>query len=58
MMQQHRHTPSALPDVFIRREEDDRPGVARVQQQTDDFIKVGGLVVVRDLQRLSDADST
>ena len=46
------------PDVLIRGEQDDRSGVASVQQQADDFIEVGGFVVVRDLQRLSDTDST
>jgi len=48
----------SLPDVFIRGEQDDRSGVASVQQQTDDFIKVRGFVVMRDLQGLSNADST
>lgn len=48
----------SLPDVFIGGEQDDRPGVPSVQQLADDFIEVGGFVVVRDLQGLSDADST
>lgn len=47
-----------LPDVLIRGKQDDSPGVASVQQQTDDFIKVGGFVVMRDLQGLSYTDPT
>lgn len=52
------HEVCSLPDVLIRGEQDDCPGVASVQQQTDDFIEVGEFVVMRDLQRLSDTDST
>lgn len=47
-----------LPDVLVRGEQNHGSGVAGVQQLTDDFVKVGGFVVVGDLQRLSDADST
>lgn len=46
------------PDVFIGGKEHDGASVAGVQQQADDFVEVGRFVLVRDLQRLSDADST
>lgn len=49
---------SSLPNVFIVSENDDRPGVASLQQLPDDLVKIGLLVVVRDLQGLCDADST
>lgn len=47
-----------LPDVLVVGKQDHSTGVASVQQQADDFVKVGGFVVVRDLQRLSDTDAT
>lgn len=46
------------PDVFVGGEEHDGASVAGVQQQADDFVEVRRFVLVRDLQRLSDADST
>lgn len=47
-----------LPDIFIGGEQEDRPGIPSVQQLADDFIEVGGFVVMRDLQRLRNTDPT
>lgn len=45
------------PDVFLGGEEDDGASLPGVQQEVDDLVKVGGVRVDRDLQRLGDADS-
>ena len=49
---------SGSPDVLVGGEEDDGPGVPRVQQQTDDLVKVRRFVIMGDLQGLGDADPT
>jgi hypothetical protein len=46
------------PDVLVGGEEDDGPGVPRVQEQTDDLVKVRRFVVMGDLQGLGDAYPT
>lgn len=48
----------ASPDVVLVGEHDDGACVGRLQQTQDDLVELSGSRLTRNLQRLSDANST
>lgn len=49
---------NSLPNIFVVSKNNDRPGMTCLQQLSDNLVKISLLVVMGDLQGLSDADST